>query len=99
MKSILFAAEVEADVEASMAFYEAREAGLGEAFYRELKQGTKHIQSNPELFPCIPEEAAVRQYCLRRFPFRILYKNYPESILIVAIAHTSRRPGFWTGRG
>ena len=34
----------------------------------------------------------------RRFPFRIVYELQPNRIWIVAVAHLSRRPGYWARR-
>jgi hypothetical protein len=35
---------------------------------------------------------------LDRFPYLILYLDYPDRIRILALAHTSRRPGYWKTR-
>jgi hypothetical protein len=33
-----------------------------------------------------------------RFPYSIVYKQDPDKIVIVAIAHQRRRPGYWQRR-
>jgi hypothetical protein len=33
-----------------------------------------------------------------RFPFIIHYVDLPDSVWIVAFAHTSRKPGYWQKR-
>lgn len=33
-----------------------------------------------------------------RFPFAIFYVNYGEMILIIAVAHAKRVPGYWKSR-
>jgi hypothetical protein len=35
---------------------------------------------------------------LRRFPFGIIYSIETELILVIAIAHHGRRPGYWQSR-
>jgi hypothetical protein len=40
-----------------------------------------------------------RSWLLSRFPYRVIYRVRDEDIYIVAIAHTSRRPGYWKDRG
>jgi hypothetical protein len=35
---------------------------------------------------------------LRRFPFGLLYAIETERIVIVAVAHLKRRPGYWKDR-
>ena len=34
----------------------------------------------------------------KRFPFRIVYELQPDRIWIMAVAHLSRRPGYWARR-
>jgi toxin ParE1/3/4 len=33
-----------------------------------------------------------------RFPFTIVYTELPDEVLIIAIAHASREPGYWRAR-
>lgn len=39
-----------------------------------------------------------RRYPLHDYPFNIIYRLTPEAIIIIALAHQSRRPGYWAGR-
>jgi plasmid stabilization system protein ParE len=39
-----------------------------------------------------------RRYLLRRFPYGIIYQATDEELRIVAVAHHSRRPGYWAKR-
>jgi len=42
---------------------------------------------------------STRRFLLRQFPFVLIYRERPSAaIQIVAVAHTSRRPGYWTVR-
>ena len=43
-------------------------------------------------------EAELRRRLVRRFPFGILYRIEPEEIVIVAVAHLRRKPGYWRER-
>jgi hypothetical protein len=33
-----------------------------------------------------------------RFPYRVVYRNRPDEIVVVAVAHLRRRPGYWKNR-
>ncbi|MBI2894035.1 MAG: type II toxin-antitoxin system RelE/ParE family toxin [Deltaproteobacteria bacterium] len=44
------------------------------------------------------ENAEVRRCVLRRFPFVIVYAIESDEIVVLAIAHTSREPGYWARR-
>ena len=39
-----------------------------------------------------------RRYLMRRFPFSIIYALSGEQLRVLAVAHQSRRPGYWRGR-
>lgn len=39
-----------------------------------------------------------RRLLLRSFPFIIVYQELRETLFIVALSHTSRRPGYWRDR-
>jgi len=39
-----------------------------------------------------------RRRVLRRFPYSIVFLLEPAEIVIVAVAHHKRRPGYWIGR-
>ncbi|HEY6327876.1 MAG TPA: type II toxin-antitoxin system RelE/ParE family toxin [Blastocatellia bacterium] len=39
-----------------------------------------------------------RRYLMRRFPYSIIYTVTPEEIRVLAVAHHSRRPGYWRNR-
>lgn len=40
----------------------------------------------------------VRRVPLRHFPFLLVYREYPDNLEIVALAHTSRKPKYWRSR-
>jgi len=90
----------EADLEISHAltYYQAHapaeivrdfDAGIVSAFIE--------IGKHPERFPRW-HRTDVRKYILKRFPYLIFYVDYPECIRVLAVAHTSRRPGYWKTR-
>jgi plasmid stabilization system protein ParE len=39
-----------------------------------------------------------RRYVMRRFPFAIVYSVSGDQLRILAVAHQSRRPGYWRRR-
>jgi toxin ParE1/3/4 len=96
------AREAEQDVEAACEWYDARRAGLGMEFLAALAVLLERIEAAPESFSR-PEDYAgtrdLRQGLLRRFPYKVLFEIRSDGRLLgLAIAHTSRRPGFWQDR-
>jgi toxin ParE1/3/4 len=56
-----------------------------------------------ELIPLsvMPERAGdigAKRIILRRFPYDLVVREYPDEYVVIAVAHHSRRPGYWQGR-
>ncbi len=88
-----------AELQTSVAFY--RDHGgdeLADRLKREVADVLTTIRSDPERFPFVRELQGVQRARLRRFPFSILYVNNPGRLWVVAVAHGSRRPGYWQER-
>ena len=62
----------------------------------ETDRAVEAISSNPERWPQVEENT--QQYLLRRFPYAVIYRARAERVLVVAVAHMRRRPGYWRGR-
>jgi hypothetical protein len=45
-----------------------------------------------------PDRAGTRRVQIQRCPFSIIYRIQPEQLIVVAVAHHRRRPGYWQGR-
>jgi hypothetical protein len=93
----------EADVEAEEAavWFEGRQPGLGRDFLTELERAYAMIQEAPAtwpLWPRLPESLGVRRFLLARFPYGIAYDSFGEDVIVYAVAHLSRRPGYWKER-
>jgi toxin ParE1/3/4 len=77
-------------------FYESRLAGLGGEFLDELETSITSILENPHQFEVHTGEIRIAQ--TRRFPYGLLFTVEPDEILIVAVMHLHRRPGYWKRR-
>ena len=69
---------------------------LGEEFVSEAELVIHKIQQRPESGK--PGKHGTRSYKVRRFPFRFFYQTQPDRFWIIAVAHSSRRPGYWVRR-
>lgn len=81
----------------AMAFYESRAAGLGIDLQEKVKAAFARIQQSSQAWPP-HKRGRFRKFFVERFPYVVFYLELQESILIVAIAHASRRPDYWTRR-
>jgi toxin ParE1/3/4 len=96
MTVVLFRAAAEADVQSAYRWYEEQRPGLGEAFRRELRATLERIEESPDAFQTVHRNT--RRSPMRRFPYFVLYRVYPDSIIVVACMHGRRDPARWTGR-
>jgi len=86
-----------ADLNNAAAFYsEQANKQLGLALITELEKATSLLSGNPELGT--PWVSGTRRFVLRRFPFNIVYRLFPDHLFIIAIAHQKRRPSYWQRR-
>lgn len=96
MYAIEFHTDAAREMQATAAYYEERERGLGDEFLDEIEQGLRRIQQFPFLWSIYENE--YRRYLLKRFPYGIIYRMDPEVIFIIAVAHLRRKPVYWRNR-
>jgi plasmid stabilization system protein ParE len=77
-------------------YYAERSPKAAIAFTEELDAAVAEIERAPHVFP--GHIHGTRRLLLRSFPFSVVYRFDSTQILIVAIAHGSRRPGYWSRR-
>ncbi|MEX2715788.1 MAG: type II toxin-antitoxin system RelE/ParE family toxin [Candidatus Sigynarchaeota archaeon] len=88
--------EAEEELRDAARFYDSRATGLGLDFISEVEKAIQSVKDAPESWPII--EGKVRRRLLSRFPFGILYYIDENQVIIVAIAHLRRKPGYWRRR-
>lgn len=96
---ILGAAAEEA-VEAA-AWYEQERPGLGIAFSLALDRALDLLEEEVVPLMSMPGESGtqgVKRLILKRFPYSVVVQEYAGEILVLAVAHQSRRPGYWRSR-
>ena len=96
MKRVAYHRLAAAELIESARFYDQRRSGLGDDFLFAVDAVQELIRSQPQL----GRRGLLGTYSFRtrRFPFRIVYELQPDRIWIVAVAHLSRRPGYWARR-
>lgn len=85
-----------ADVKSAVAWYQKRSRKAALDFIEDLHRAADTIREAPERWHL--EKNNTRRFLLWRFPFAIIYSEYESPIMIWAVAHGSRRPGYWAGR-
>lgn len=91
-----FLCPAEEEMNEAGSFYEAASEGLGLDFLADVQFGIDSLREHPYLGHAIDD--GLRRMLLHRFPFSLIYSVEEDAILIVAVAHYGRRPGYWKKR-
>jgi toxin ParE1/3/4 len=67
-----------------------------ERFEAEVDKVLNLLKANPTLFAKYDDDH--RYAGVKRYPYSLIYRQQPDQILIVALAHSSRSAGYWRGR-
>lgn len=96
MKPVQLLPGAQRDFDEAIAWYAERSPMAAERFLSALGARLNEIAAGPCGQPFID---SIHQSCsLLRFPFQIIFRQHQGEILVVAIAHAKRRPGFWSRR-
>lgn len=77
-------------------YYAAISPDLGVGFQRELRQLMRLVATMPLAWPsCGPD---IRKCLMTRFPYLVIYAPLPGELLVLAVGHQHRRPGYWRDR-
>lgn len=84
------------EAEAAARWYAERSSAAATGFADEIDTAIAAIELNPEAWPSY--DHGTHHYLLRRYPFSVVYRIEATRILVVAVAHGHRRPGYWASR-
>ena len=96
MKPVIVREAAISDIEDAFNWYETQRPGLGNEFRSALRTTFDHISANAELFQVVHRNT--RRALLRRFPYGVFYRAFPEVIVVVAVMHGRRSPARWQSR-
>lgn len=85
------------DFDESFDWYAERSTLAAIRFANAVEAALAQAASNSSRFPVVDQLHLQCQ--VKRFPFRVIYRIVESRVLVVAIAHAKRRPGFWKDRG
>ncbi len=80
----------------TLKWYAERSLKAAEDFDRAFDSALQTIAETPHRFPLC--DSRNRQFLLRRFPIRIIYRLENDDLVVIAVAHTSRAPNYWNER-
>ncbi len=84
------------ELEESIEYYNGRREELGDEFAEEVESTIQRILEYPKAWH--PLSPRTRRCRTRRFPYGVIYQIREDVILIVAVMHLRRKPGYWRAR-
>jgi len=85
-----------ADFDAALDWYATRGESAALHFAAAMADAVQRVSREPGRFALI--DGIHRQARVKRFPYRLIFLVDGNMIAVVAVAHHSRRPGYWRHR-
>jgi plasmid stabilization system protein ParE len=92
VKPVAHLSEANLEMAKAALWYDRRVPGLGDRWLRALEAAQSKIQHQPQLGA--PHRRQTRTWRVPKFPYRIVYREEPDRILILAFAHDKRRESY-----
>lgn len=96
MKPWAFQPEAAAEYTNAAEYYARIDLDLAKRFYEEVERLIRDISQQPDRYPHF--DSPIRRHFSSVFPYAVLYVEQADRILIVAVMHMKRRPGYWKKR-
>jgi toxin ParE2 len=88
--------QAQTELDEAHEWYALQADGLGERFLAEVIHAFGLIQQYPAAWH--PLSANTRRCRLKRFPYGVIYAVEGQEIIVIAVAHLHRKPGYWATR-
>lgn len=98
MRPFRFHRAAREEVRAATLWYRERSADAARDFAAAVRCAIEGMRVHPDAWPAWRSQAEVRHRVLRRFPFSIVYVLERDVVIVLAVAHHRRRPGYWLDR-
>jgi plasmid stabilization system protein ParE len=95
-KSLRFHPQAEQEYLTALSWYRERSLTAAISLEGTFAQAVARIREAPHRWPIYFKD--FRKYTLRQFPFSIVYQDFSSEIVVFAVAHGRRQPGYWRDR-
>lgn len=96
MKPLHYHPDARAEIDEAHLWYRRDSLQASDGFLEELIPAIDRVQSRPGTYTRYLH--GTQRLVLQHYPYSIVFRERLHDIQIVAIAHASRRPGYWAGR-
>jgi toxin ParE1/3/4 len=94
--------EARAELRSAALWYDEQRSGLGDEFIAEVSAVLARMGEAPESYPVwVATRIAsplIRKATIQRFPYVIAFEKHEQHVLVLAVAHSKRRPLYWLTR-
>jgi plasmid stabilization system protein ParE len=97
VKRYRFHPEAQLEARSATTWYRERSSAAAHGFTLVVAEAIQSIREHPTAWP-IWRSTEVRRRVLHRYPYSVFYLVEAEEIVIVAVAHHKREPGYWLPR-
>jgi plasmid stabilization system protein ParE len=84
-------------IEATQWYLDEGSPALAGRFERDIGRAMQLLAVMPGIGS--PNYPGVRTWPLKDFPYTLVYRVVGDTLTVMAVAHQSRAPGYWRGRG
>ena len=95
-RPVRFLGAARAELRRAVDRYDTQVSGLGDELLAEVEHSLHRIAASPESGS--PHLSGTRRMLVRRFPYAVIYRSDEQEVIVVAVAHHRRRPGYWIRR-
>ena len=93
MKTIVVEDRAKEEIKNAFFWYLEKKEQTALRFYQSLTNVLDILVVSPKIGRLLDDRH--RKFHLTRFPYNIIYREDAEIIYVIAVAHHSRKPGYW----
>lgn len=96
MNKLRIVSAAESEYADALCWYAERSRQAAERFDGEFDTALTAISIDPRRYPFCDERH--RFYLMDRFPYQVFFREDAGEVVVIAVAHTKRRPRYWAAR-
>ena len=93
---IRFNPEATAELDEAISWYESQSPRAANDFRIQVNLAIAAMSQSPTIRAL--DRGGTRKYRLPKFPYQVICTEKHSTLVVIAIAHTSRKPGYWRKR-
>jgi plasmid stabilization system protein ParE len=93
---IIFRDDARAEFDDALAYYNERDPAVAAGFVLDYQKLETQLLQFPNVGALVARNG--RRLIFSKYPYQLVYRVEGEEIVIYAVAHQKRRPGYWRKR-